>query len=307
MAYLTMAVGLMLALVVVAMQAWRLTDNRAAEKAGAWLQSQAPATVETFDPAMVEGLPDAARRYFLFTIARGTPLHPVSEIRMSGEIGLGTKDAPGYRSMRSRQILAPPHGFIWHLERAGSGLMQMSGSDGMAEGRSWTRFWLNGTLPVARAGGNDNHLRASFGRVAAEAVFWAPAALLPQHGVRWEETGVPDLARAVITHGSLEQAIEIAVAEDGRPRWVQFQRWSDANPEKQWRLQPFGGTLDDFKISKASPCPARSRRAITSARRRTFRSFGRGWRRCGFRCRRAQPFVGCVDPAHGKSHALVLG
>ncbi|MDL0434009.1 hypothetical protein QPM17_22980 [Marinobacter sp. TBZ242] len=44
----------------------------------------------------------------------------------------------------------------------------------------------------------------------------------------------------------LEQAIEIAVAENGRPRWVQFQRWSDANPEKQWRLQPFGGYLDDF-------------------------------------------------------------
>lgn len=250
MAYLAMAAGLFLALVVVsivAMQVWRQADNRATEKAWAWLQSQAPAIVEAFDPTMVEGLPDAARRYFLFTISPGTPLRVVSEIRMSGEIGLGTKDAPGYRPMRARQILAPPHGFIWHLEQVGSGLMQMSGSDGMAEGRSWTRFWLNGTLPVARTGGDDNHLRASFGRVAAEAAFWAPAALLPQHGVRWEETGVPDLARAVITHGSLEQAIEIAVAENGQPRRVQFQRWSGANPEREWRLQPFGGTLDDFQ------------------------------------------------------------
>ncbi|MGQ4879321.1 DUF6544 family protein [Billgrantia sp. LNSP4103-1] len=250
MAYLVMAAGLLLALVVVGivtMQAWRLADNHATEKAWAWLQSQAPATVETFDPAMVEGLPDAARRYFLFTIATGTPLKRVSEIRMSGEIGLGTKEAPGYRPMRARQLLAPPYGFIWHLERAGSGLMQMSGSDGMANGHSWTRFWLNGTLPVARAGGDDNHLRASFGRVAAEAAFWAPAALLPQHGVRWEETGEPDKARAVITHGTLEQGIEIAVAEDGQPRWVQFQRWSNANPEKEWRLQPFGGYLDDFR------------------------------------------------------------
>lgn len=250
MAYLTMAAGLFLALVVVAivaMQAWRLADNRATQKAWRWLQSQAPATVEAFDPAMVEGLPEAARRYFLFTIAPGAPLHRVSEIHMHGEIGLGNKEAPGYRPMRARQILAPPHGFIWHLERAGSGLMQMSGSDGMANGHSWTRFWLNGTLPVARAGGDNNHLRASFGRVAAEAAFWAPAALLPQHGVRWEETGEPNLARAFITHGALEQTIEIAVAENGRPRWVQFQRWSDANPEKQWRLQPFGGTLGDFQ------------------------------------------------------------
>ncbi|WP_338073521.1 DUF6544 family protein [Billgrantia kenyensis] len=119
--------------------------------------------------------------------------------------------------------------------------------DRMAEGRSWTRFWLDGTLPLARVGGDDNHLRASFGRAVAEAVFWAPAALLPQHGVRWQETGEPNLARAIITHGNLEQAIEIAVAENGQPRWVQFQRWSNANPEKEWRLQPFGGYLDDFQ------------------------------------------------------------
>lgn len=257
MAYLAMAVALLLALVltgVLAMQAWRLADNRAMKKAWAWLQAQAPATVEAFDPAMVEGLPEAARRYFLYTIAPGTPLHVVSEIRMTGEIGLGTTQAPGYRPMQARQLLAPPHGFIWRLERAGAGLMQISGSDGMAEGRSWTRLWLSGTLPVARAGGDDNHLRASFGRAVAEAAFWAPAALLPQHGVhweeagvRWEETGEPNLARAIITHGNLEQAIEIAVAENGQPRWVQFQRWSNANPEKEWRLQPFGGYLDDFQ------------------------------------------------------------
>ncbi|OUE46782.1 hypothetical protein BZY95_01550 [Billgrantia desiderata SP1] len=267
MAYLAAAVTLPLALLltgVLAMQAWRLADNRAMENSWAWLQAQAPATVEAFDPAMVEGLPDAARRYFLYTIAPGTPLHVVSEIHMSGEIGLGSKEAPGYRPMRARQILAPPHGFIWHLERAGTGLVQMSGSDGMANGRSWTRFWLNGTLPVARAGGDDNHLRASFGRAVAEAAFWAPAALLPQHGVRWEETGVrweetgePNLARAIITHGTLEQAIEIAVAENGQPRWVQFQRWSNANPEKEWRLQPFGGYLDNFQSFEGFTLPTK--------------------------------------------------
>lgn len=112
-------------------------------------------------------------------------------------------------------------------------------------------------LPVARAGGDDNHLRASFGRAVAEAAFWAPAALLPQHGVRWEETGEPSLARAIITHGTLEQAIEIAVAENGQPRWVQFQRWSNANPEKEWRLQPFGGYLNDFQNFEGFTLPTR--------------------------------------------------
>ncbi|QTF92196.1 DUF6544 family protein [Halomonas sp. BM-2019] len=260
MAYLGVAAGLLLALVlvvIVAMQAWRLADNRAAESAWAWLHAQAPASVEAFDPAMVEGLPEAARRYFLHTIAPGTPLHVVSEIRMTGEIGLGNQEAPGYRPMRARQLLAPPHGFIWRLDRAGSGIMQMSGSDCMADGRSWTRFWLNGTLPVARAGDDENHLRASFGRAVAEAAFWAPAALLPQPGVRWEETGEPDRARAVITHGALAQTIEIALAEDGRPRWVQFPRWSDANHEKEWQLQPFGGYLDDFQNFDGYTLPTR--------------------------------------------------
>lgn len=109
MAYLAVAVTLLLALVltgVLAMQAWRVADNRAMENSWAWLQAQAPASVDVFDPAMVEGLPDAARRYFRYTIALGTPLHVVSEIHMTGEIGLGSKEAPGYRPMQARQLLA---------------------------------------------------------------------------------------------------------------------------------------------------------------------------------------------------------
>ncbi|WP_234274395.1 hypothetical protein [Billgrantia zhangzhouensis] len=52
-AYLGGALALLLALVLtglLAMQAWRLADNRAMGQAWAWLQSQAPATVETSPP-----------------------------------------------------------------------------------------------------------------------------------------------------------------------------------------------------------------------------------------------------------------
>jgi hypothetical protein len=29
--------------------------------------------------------------------------------------------------------------------------------------------------------------------------------------------------------------------------WVMIQRWTDANPDRQFRLQPFGGHLADFR------------------------------------------------------------
>jgi hypothetical protein len=251
-----MAVALPIA-AVAAMQGWRVADRRAADAAWAQLGAQAAPPVERFDPAMVEALPDAARRYFLYTIAPGTPLHRASEIRMQGEIGLGDRDAPGYLPMRAHQILAPPHGFVWRLEEAGSGVMRMSGSDAMVGAGSWTRFWLLGVLPVVRAGNDEDHLRSSFGRVVAEAAFWAPAALLPQNGVRWEAGDGPNRARATVTHGALTQALEIEVAEDGRPLRVWIPRWSDANPEGEWRVQPFGGTLDDFRTFGGFTLPTR--------------------------------------------------
>jgi hypothetical protein len=246
----------LLVLVILAMQAWRMADARADETGWMQLRATAPDARETFDPAVVEDLPDAARRYFLFTIAPGTPLRRVSEIRMIGEIGLGSQEAPNYRPMRARQILAPPHGFIWRLD-AGAGAMRMSGSDGMVNSDSWTRFWFDWMLPVVRAGGDDNHLRASFGRVVAEAAFWAPASLLPGKNVQWEEGDRPGRARATVTHGALTQSLEIEVADDGRPLWVMIPRWSNANPQGEWRVQPFGGTLGDFRSFGGFTLPAR--------------------------------------------------
>ncbi len=41
--------------------------------------------------------------------------------------------------------------------RAGRGLMTLSGSDS----ECWTRFWLMRLLPVARMGGNPDHTRSA--------------------------------------------------------------------------------------------------------------------------------------------------
>jgi hypothetical protein len=232
------------ALVLIALGAWRWGDKRADQAAWAILASHQPQAPTVFDLSMIAGLPDPAQRFFQFSIAPGTPLYTVTELSMQGEFSLGKKAEPNYMPMHAEQILAIPHGFIWKV-RAGN-TVWFSGSDGANDGISWSRFWLLGILPVARAGSNDDHARSAFGRYVAEAVFWAPAALLPGDDVRWE--AIDDAAvRVIVTHGGLEQAVDLSVDADGRLTQVIFQRWSNANPAKTFQFQPFGGHLSDYK------------------------------------------------------------
>ena len=199
-----------------------------------------PEHPESFDPEMVAGLPEPARRYFSYAIQPGAPLLPVAVIEMTGEFSLGTKEDPRYQPMAARQILAVPEGFVWSMRTRGG--MPVSGSDS----GSWTRFRIFGLIPVGRLGGNPDHTRSAFGRYAAEATIWAPAALLPGPGVRWSAVDA-NTARVTITHGELEQAVDISLDPEGRPVEVSFQRWSNANPDKVHRLQPFGAVMSDFR------------------------------------------------------------
>jgi hypothetical protein len=251
---LTIAV-LILLICWIGLQAWRISDQRHANRVWNNLAAQAPADSVAFDPSTVQDLPEPARRFFQFTIRLGTPLRYVAEIRMSGAIGLGDNENPNYVPMRGHQIIAPPHGLVWKLD-AGQGAMRISGSDGFDASKSWVRFWLLKFIPMVRAGGGPDHARSAFGRVVAEAVFFTPATLLPKSGVTWEAVG-PDQARAAITFKGMRQAADITVAGDGRPLEVVIRRWSNANPDKTYRLQPFGGFLSEFREFDGYMLPTR--------------------------------------------------
>jgi hypothetical protein len=226
----------------VALSAWRFLDHRTDREVMHRLMSMQPVPPPAcFDPGMTADLPEPARRYFLYTIKPGTPLYRVAKISMSGRFGMGTRTRPSYITMKATQILAMPAGFIWKM-RARRGLMTLSGSDS----ESWTRFWLMGLLPVVRMGGDPDHKRSAFGRYVAEAVFWTPAAVLPGPSVSWEPVDT-DCARLTVRHQDLVQSVDVTVAPDGQPTRVRFDRWSNANPEKQHRLQPFGGYLSEFQ------------------------------------------------------------
>ena len=218
----------------------RLWDERADQAEWTRLATSQLKNPVSYDPVMVADLPEPAQRFFNFAIMPGTPLLTVAEIAMGGEFSLGTRDKPNYKPMYASQILAAPTGFVWKVKMPG--IVPVSGSDT----GSWTRFRILGLIPVARMGGDRNHARAAYGRYVAEAVFWTPAALLPGPGVVWEAL-TQDTARVTMTHNDLSQAVDITVDAEGRPVEVCFMRWSNANPEKQYRLQPFGGQLSDFR------------------------------------------------------------
>ena len=208
------------------------------------LQKNEPAH---FDPEQLRDQPEPVQRFFRFVIAPGTPLYTVAEIDMMGEFSLGNKTKPAYRPMRAKQILAAPHGFIWRLRLPG-----ISGSDS----QRWTRFRLFGVIPVAHLGGDENHRRSAFGRYIAEAVFWTPAALLPGDNVQWQAIAEHH-CRVTVYHDGLEQSVDVQIDRDGRPQSIKFQRWSNANDEKQYRLQPFGGYLSDFRYVHGFQLPFR--------------------------------------------------
>lgn len=240
----------LLLLLLAVMAGWRTLDYRRDQTACKRLIEMEADKRQAFDPAIVADLPEPARRYFSYTIQPGTLLTSVVEIDMTGEFGLGTKAAPNYRPMRARQILSPPHGFIWSLKSGA-----ISGSDGALPEQSWTRFWLFNLIPVARVSGPD-HQRSSFGRLVADSVLWAPASMLPADGISWEPLS-KNSARVTMRKGALEQAIDVHVDAEGAPLRVVFQRWSDANRQRTHQFQPFGGDLSEFRDFEGYRLPTR--------------------------------------------------
>jgi hypothetical protein len=239
---------------VIGLGAWRAVDALAASRAWRHLAACQPSSPRTFDAGAVSELPEPAQRFFRFAIEPGAPLLNVAEIRMQGEIGLGNRDNPNYQPMRALQISAAPNGFVWRLS-AGRWL-RVAGSDGAVDGLSWSRFWLCGLVPVGRSGGGSDHLRSAFGRCLAEALFWTPAALLSGDGIRWEQVD-GDTARVTVTRDGLEQSVDVEVDPAGRPVQVAFARWTDANADKVFRLQPFGGYLSEFESFGGYRLPTR--------------------------------------------------
>jgi hypothetical protein len=235
------ALGLILLIVAAVAVAYARYRSAAAEAATAFgdLEARAKPAGEGFNPAALADLPEIARRYFTHAIAPGTPLSTVVRLEMEGTFLLGDKKQYQTYSMRARQVLAPPAEFVW-IPQMKSGLMEISGSDALVHGEAWTRFWINGLVPVVNQQTSPDLVRSALARSAMEAV-WAPASLLPGNGASWTQTG-PDTARLTFSTGI--EPVDVTIGATGRVLEIVTMRWSDANPEKRFRLQPFGGRVE---------------------------------------------------------------
>lgn len=255
MSELILSVIGIIGVMLLGMLCWRWFDQREEKIVWTRLAALQPVDPARFDPAMLQTLPAPAQRYLRYAIAPGTPLFSVAEVTMQGTFRLSSSDQPGDMTLQAEQVLAAPYGFLWRMSAA-AGLMNVSGSD-MAEGRmSWSHFWLQQLIPVARVGGDADHRRSAFGRCVAEAVFWTPAVLLTSENVEWEAVD-ESLARVIFRFEGLEQAVDLFVEPDGRLAKIVFQRWSDANPQKRYQLQPFGGHLSRYRNFHGFNLPTR--------------------------------------------------
>lgn len=187
-----------------------------------WRELQAPGAAETFDPAMVKGLPAPAQRYLRRAIAPGTPLARSARLTMHGTLRL----SPGGDAlpMRAEQVLAPPAGFVWRA-RVGRGAMRVRGYDRFGHEAGAMRWWMLGLVPIVRADGADV-TRSAAGRLAGEGVM-VPSMLLPGRGAAWEAVD-DSTARVRMTVGGEPVVTTLRIDADGRLRQASIQRWRDA-------------------------------------------------------------------------------
>jgi hypothetical protein len=187
----------------------------------------------SFDPGVLAGLPEPARRWLGHAIAAGTPLWRSVELTMAGRIRLGS-----WRPFTARQVLTPPSGFIWAARARVAGL-PVTGYDRYSGGTGEMRWRLLGLLPVTSSGGPDVS-RSAAGRLAGEAVL-VPT-VFPH--ADWEPCAEPDTVVMAWRLAGDDERTRLRVGPDGQLLEAVLQRWG--NPDgAAFGRHPFGVTVEE--------------------------------------------------------------
>jgi hypothetical protein len=142
----------------------RLAGRNATAAAEPWNRLASPAVgVRLFDPALVAGLPSAARRWLTHAIVPGAPSSPTAVLETDGQLRLGR-----WLPTQAVEVVSPPSGFVW-AARVGWGLTSFRGFDRYEDSTGEMHWRLLGEVPLIHSRGNDID-RSAAGRLAGEAV-----------------------------------------------------------------------------------------------------------------------------------------
>lgn len=228
------AIGGLLVVAIAALFILKIFDDRYVDQT--WQSLEATGSGEVFTAAMVDALPEPARRYFLHAIRPGTPLAASAHLKMSGAIKPNSNS--DWADLTATQVLTPGQGFVWKAS-AQSGLVSMGVVDQWADNSGRMRIAIFGLIPVVNEGSADIS-KSALGRLVIESI-WLPSSLLPQNGVTWET--VDDRhARATLTVRGEEMTLTLAVDADGRLMEVTTRRYGNQTDDGSFQYIPYGAT-----------------------------------------------------------------
>lgn len=190
-----------------------------------------PAATETFDQALVDGLPEPAARMLRHAISAGAPLARSARLQLSGSVVQRGRRL----ALTADERLVPGVGFTWSA-RGTLGPLWVVVRDHYVEGSSAVDVRLLGVLPLGGERGEDT-AASSRGRLAGESL-WVPSGLLPGPAVTWHAVDGAR-ARVDLSIAGATESVTFTVDPDGAVSEIAMQRWGDVGVDRPQRV-PYG-------------------------------------------------------------------
>lgn len=198
----------------------------------------------SFAAERVSGVEGPVRRYFMRSIAEGAPLALRFRFTMTGRIRVGAVWLPFTAEQESSR-----DAFAWTARVGIGSLPVLHVTDRYAAGAGVTEGRLFARRTVFRAD-DEETTRSAAGRAAIEACAFAPATVLPEHGVSWRAER-DDLIVASWDLPPERPSVRIRIGDDGAIRALSSERWSS----QEHRYVPCGGDVQGVKRFGAFSVP----------------------------------------------------
>ncbi len=175
--------------------------------------AQQPLLPSTYDPHVLDGLPEPVQRYFRTVLVAGQPMIAAVRLLHAGQFNLSEQRPHWRRFSSTQQVTTRPPGFDWEGQIRMVPGLTVTVHDAYVAGEGILHAELFGLITVAAMRGSPEAATGELLRYLAEAA-WYPTALLPGQGVEWSALD-DTAARAAVTDGTSRVAIDFHFNPDG--------------------------------------------------------------------------------------------